>query len=317
MRKNLTIKSLDAFGLTSYETKSYLSLLEKRQLTASEISRLAGIPRGRIYDTLEHLEAKGLCQKVSDKVKLYSAVDPSQLKEILINMEKDKTNSRIEKLRIEMLKEKERFEAEIQNEKAKLEEKIKGVEDLSDTLSPIYEESRDNNDDIDYIEIIKDRTQLRKRIITLYDSAQKELLSFCPSSAKVPREMIAEQLDKEKEYIKRGVLWTSIYEIPKEIEQIEWLKGYLDEVTALGEHARVIEEIPVQMAVIDEKCVVFQLEDPVSMRSASTFGIIQHTRLAISFKILFETLWQRAKDKEELTNIINIMKNNRIENGGV
>ncbi|MFQ6105075.1 MAG: helix-turn-helix domain-containing protein [Candidatus Glassbacteria bacterium] len=54
------LKRLKELGLTDYEAKSCLSLLEKDTLTVTEVSKIAGIPRANAYEELEKLLVKGL-----------------------------------------------------------------------------------------------------------------------------------------------------------------------------------------------------------------------------------------------------------------
>jgi len=50
---------LRELGLTDYETRAYLALLEYGVLTASQISENAGVPYSKVYETLTSLERKG------------------------------------------------------------------------------------------------------------------------------------------------------------------------------------------------------------------------------------------------------------------
>jgi len=52
-------KVLRELGLTDYETRAYLSLLERGVLTASQVSENAGVPYSKVYETLTSLERKG------------------------------------------------------------------------------------------------------------------------------------------------------------------------------------------------------------------------------------------------------------------
>tara|TARA_B100000378_G_scaffold1515_1_gene1347 strand:+ start:211 stop:510 length:300 start_codon:yes stop_codon:yes gene_type:complete len=54
-----TRKSLEKIGLTSYETKTYTSLLKNGELTASDLSTKSGVPYSKIYEVLGTLEEKG------------------------------------------------------------------------------------------------------------------------------------------------------------------------------------------------------------------------------------------------------------------
>jgi len=50
---------LRELGLTEYETRAYLALLEKGVLTASQVSEYSGVPYSKVYETLGMLERKG------------------------------------------------------------------------------------------------------------------------------------------------------------------------------------------------------------------------------------------------------------------
>src|ERR671925_373896 len=52
-------KAMESLGLTSYEIKVYLSLLEAGSMTASNISKKSGVPYSKIYEVLNSLEDKG------------------------------------------------------------------------------------------------------------------------------------------------------------------------------------------------------------------------------------------------------------------
>jgi len=285
MSHQLILKNLDKFGLNSYEAKSYLSLLEKSQLTASEVSRLAGVPRSRIYETLENLESMGLCHTLPGKIKIYTASSPQNLKDLLVLREKEKIEARLQKLRTEIS----------ENEQG-LAEKISSAEKMVERLMPAYEKGRLQHDPLDYIEIIKEDNQLQRRVCELIDGAEKEVLGLSKPPLLEDRDKVLEQLDRETDSINKGVTSKCIYEIPKKIEQLNWLKEYIGKVSQLGEQAKVIEELPIKMLIFDRKTVIFQLEDPISFKPSTTTQIIQHKSLANSLKILFDTLWAQAQD---------------------
>ena len=46
------LKNLIELGLNTYEAKVYLSMLGKNSITASDASKMSGVPRQRIYDIL-------------------------------------------------------------------------------------------------------------------------------------------------------------------------------------------------------------------------------------------------------------------------
>lgn len=54
-RKDQLVEALLAYGLNEYEARAYLALLQHGPAVAGEISRRSGIPRPRVYDTLQRL----------------------------------------------------------------------------------------------------------------------------------------------------------------------------------------------------------------------------------------------------------------------
>jgi sugar-specific transcriptional regulator TrmB len=72
-----TQKALEKIGLTSYEIRTFTSLLKSGELTASELSQKSGVPYSKIYEVLGTLEEKGwICSDDSRPTK-YFAKSPS------------------------------------------------------------------------------------------------------------------------------------------------------------------------------------------------------------------------------------------------
>ncbi len=68
------IQKLEGFGLTEYQARVYLALLDLSTATASQIPALSRVPRTRIYATMQQLHAKGLVQILPEKPVRYKAV---------------------------------------------------------------------------------------------------------------------------------------------------------------------------------------------------------------------------------------------------
>jgi sugar-specific transcriptional regulator TrmB len=60
LKQKDTIQTLEKLGLSSYEAKAYLAILSEPPLTGYKLSKVSGVPRSRIYETIEKLTAKGL-----------------------------------------------------------------------------------------------------------------------------------------------------------------------------------------------------------------------------------------------------------------
>lgn len=65
------ISKLQEHGLTEYEARAYLALLELENAEASPIADLARVPRTKIYQSLDGLETKKLLVVIPDRPKRY------------------------------------------------------------------------------------------------------------------------------------------------------------------------------------------------------------------------------------------------------
>ena len=61
-------------GLTEYQARVYLTLLDLGSATASQISPLSKVPRTRIYAAMQQLHEKGLVQILPETPLRYKAV---------------------------------------------------------------------------------------------------------------------------------------------------------------------------------------------------------------------------------------------------
>jgi sugar-specific transcriptional regulator TrmB len=71
-------KNLRQVGLTEYETRTYLTLLGRGVLTASETSEYSGVPYSKVYETLNSLERKGWLEAESGRPRRYFPKAPSE-----------------------------------------------------------------------------------------------------------------------------------------------------------------------------------------------------------------------------------------------
>jgi len=68
------IRKLRDFGLTEYQARAYLALLDLGTATASQIPPIARVPRTRIYATMQQLHGKGLVEIIPETPLKYKPV---------------------------------------------------------------------------------------------------------------------------------------------------------------------------------------------------------------------------------------------------
>jgi sugar-specific transcriptional regulator TrmB len=73
------IENLQKVGLTEYEAKVYLNLLQSNISSASLLARESGVPRTKIYTVLESLRRKGWVKIYSGSPLLFKAINPAEI----------------------------------------------------------------------------------------------------------------------------------------------------------------------------------------------------------------------------------------------
>src|ERR671926_1031647 len=70
-------KAMESLGLTGYEIKVYLSLLDGGSMSASDISKKSSVPYSKIYEVLNTLEDKGWLESDSSRPQKFFPKSPS------------------------------------------------------------------------------------------------------------------------------------------------------------------------------------------------------------------------------------------------
>jgi sugar-specific transcriptional regulator TrmB len=249
------VDRLGRLGLTTYEAKAYLALIRRGSAPAPQVARIAEVPRQRIYDVLASLVEKGLASSRHGKVVEYAAAPPTQAIERLIADHR------------ELLSE--------------LEEA--GTE-MAAKLAPAFSEGQGQTDPLEYIEILRDRRAINERFNELQAGVEKEILVFTkPPYATPPQENVT-GLEVSREHDARSVYELSIFED----EQVaEGVRRFIE----AGEEARFCPELPLKLVIIDERIVMFGMEDPVAGSAGSTILVVEHPSLAQVLKIAFDAVW--------------------------
>jgi len=86
MEKREIIEAIENLGLSSYEAKAYFALLSESPLTGYKLSKNSGVPRSRIYETVEKLTTKGLVLTLEGETTL---LKPVSLESFLMKKEKE------------------------------------------------------------------------------------------------------------------------------------------------------------------------------------------------------------------------------------
>src|SRR5438445_4291365 len=163
-----TRKALEKIGLTSYEIKTYASLLKTGPITASDLSQKSGVPYSKIYEVLGTLEEKGWLGSDDSRPTQYFGKSPASA---------------------------------IQTSRQQLETEFRNNEEIIiKELTPLYEqiETSERTD----IRIISGVINIATKILEMVDSCRNEVLVTIP---KVAETLAKEALPKLRLLHDRGV----------------------------------------------------------------------------------------------------------------
>ncbi|UCE43906.1 MAG: TrmB family transcriptional regulator [Candidatus Bathyarchaeota archaeon] len=144
-------RTLREIGLTSYETRAYLALVESGVMIASQVSKRSTVPYSKIYETLNSLQRKGWIETKKGRPTKYYPKSPS-----------------------------EAFQAA----RLHLEEKTRSWEHaVMRELQPLYEhrEFREKPD----IWILRGESSVLAKLQEMLKGAKKELMIAAPEFARV------------------------------------------------------------------------------------------------------------------------------------
>jgi sugar-specific transcriptional regulator TrmB len=225
------------------------------------VARVGGLPRQRIYDVLASLVEKGLATTRPGSPARYAATPPGLA---------------LERLILEHRQELERLERE--------------AERMIQALAPAFNAGQSHSNPLEYIEVLRDRATIAKRFDELQAGVEREILVFTkPPYAIEPADNVA-----GLELLARGVEARSVYErsLYDDEAQVAAVRHFVD----AGERARVVDELPLKLVLIDERLALFTMEDPVAGAPGLTIMVVEHSALAQLLKLAFERMWESGDE---------------------
>lgn len=308
------IKKLQQIGFSKREAEVYAAILQKREFTAPELAKITTVTRTKIYEILQNLIHKGMCNENNKNgQKLYRAIKPNivfqkVISNIEMEIEKQKKaafdREKIATIEIEkkITAEKKRISDIEQKKVAAVEQKKELALSLEKELSQLYNNNILKNDSLDYIEVLTDLREIKERWIDVLANTKEELVMFTKPPYSISFE---ENLGYESELIKtKKVIFKSIYEY-KHINTYDEKKNFisiLSKYENIGEEIRLIPELPMKLAISDCTTTILSLNDRVSLKESVTTIIVNHPSFATFARNSFLSYWMKGKSLEEYIN---------------
>ena len=256
------IEKLQRIGLSKREAEIYITLLSKKDFSAPEIGKITSVSRNKSYEVLQSLVKKKLVSEtLRNGTKAFSAIQPDIALQNIISVYEDELN-----------------------------EKRDLSVSFSDELMQLHAANEQVSNPLDYIEILTDLGQIRKRWMDLQANAALEILGFNkpPFAVSLEQNVGNQQKTMEKKIRERGIYESS------DIASEASLKHFIEAIEAyesIGEEVRVAPSLPMKIIIIDERITMLALNDPVSMKPSITTIIVEHPDYARAQKLIFEYYW--------------------------
>ncbi|MEW2385712.1 helix-turn-helix domain-containing protein [Micromonospora sp. NPDC047707] len=138
------------------------------------------------------------------------------------------------------------------------------------------------------VEVVTGARVLRERLRDLQNNARVEVLWFCRAN---PIAMPGQENAEEFDALARGVRYRAIYERAMLLEP-----GGLEDIergVRAGEHARVLDRLPVRLAIVDGRTAICPLV-PERGDGEPTAAVIGRSQLLDALLALFESHWLMA-----------------------
>jgi sugar-specific transcriptional regulator TrmB len=279
------INKLQQIGLTRREAEVYIALLQKKEFTAPELAKVTTITRTKVYEILQNLIKKGVTnESYRDGQKVYRGINPGIALQNIIRI----------------------YEEEIeQKKKAEIERMKSAASHLVEDLNTMHESNLENIEPVDYVEVLMDVGQIRDRWNKFQKNTKKEILVFTKPPYTAPLE---DNIEVQSEALRENKITDRcIYEYNGlNQNELNVLIKTIEKYQSIGEESRVINELPMKLAISDETITMLALNDRISLKPGITTIIVDHPDFAKAQKAVFETFWDKSSSIEEFKKQINL-----------
>ncbi len=255
---------LRELGLTGYEARVYLALLDSGQFSASQAADHSGVPRQRVYDVLSSLVSRGLVEaRPHGRGTRYVAVAPQTALPALLEIEASRFR-RLESVTHHML----------------------------GHLSTLYAQGRRDDGPLDYVSVLRGPAAINERFERIRAEAREEILVF----TKAPFADPPSEDDPGLDAFHSRLVARSVYE--DDILRSPTGRASAERFAAQGEGQRFTASVPLKLVVVDAETVLFAMPDPLAGSVELTTLVIENPQFGATMRLAFEAVWAQADPLE-------------------
>ncbi len=276
------INKLQQIGLTLREAEVYMALLQKKDFTAPELAKITTITRTKIYDILQGLVRKGVCnESYRNGLKVFKGIKPEvALQNVIIH-----------------------FEDEMELKKKTAVDIMKDVAvSVQKELASIHMKNQNDKGPMDYIEVLTDLGHIRQRWFNIQKNTKREILAFSKPPYTLPK--ITENKENKKKWLIRKLAKRdNEYGKSRSKEEFNYIAEVAEEYQKIGEKVKIVEELPMKLLISDETITMLGLNDRVSLEPSVTTIIVDHPSFAKAQKAVFEAYWEKGLSIREFKKL--------------
>lgn len=246
-------------GLTEYEIRVFLAILRHPLSRIPAIAKIAEVPQPKVYATVKRLIGRGLCESHLGAVNTYSAVPP---------------------------------EAGFAPLLEELRQKHEGALGVIKDLEREHDESADPlAARAGRIKLFQGKQSTSRNFHFLLSSVERDVVLI----AQMPF-VIQDDDQLLEQAIERGARVRILVGIPDDFDI--HAEPLLDRQLALGCESRRLPEVPMRLAVFDEKIALMPIHDAHEGGEQFMMLEVRNEGLAKGMVNVFELLWEQAQPIE-------------------
>jgi len=281
MSEDEAIARLRTLGLNLYESRAYLALLNKKQLTAKGVGQSALIPQSRTYDVLENLRRKGFALATPASPPAYSPVPPAKVLGPYYDSERKKVKKRA---------------ARVQEEAQAV---LDAVREAYETLTKDFPASRGEERIVaDRVWVLQERENIENTLIEFIKDAKSDVLRI----TKPPEPKSKQPVDPF--YIVGMENKRFVYDALEKKVEMKWLSLAREIPTFSGlevgeppdrRYLERDEDITEKFILVDNHSVLLNLHDPMSPAYGYVALAMQSKAVSSIFLDHFEKMWKKGR----------------------
>ena len=268
IRPERLAREFEDLGLGPAEARVIVALLRLGSAKSTQLAKEADVPRSGIYQLVESLQDKGLVLRV-----------PGAGPALWTTPGRDKVLDRL-------------HSAVVAAQQERVEQHALRTTLMREMLEEALPTPGEPN--LPYVNVITCPSQLREENIRLLSQATTEVLVFNrpPYSADAGEAQAA-----MVQAIERGVTFRTLYQSAQaDAPEAIAFRASADTFKAAGLQARVVDELPVKLLVVDRSVTILALDNPVLFDGGFPVTLlIEHPGYATLTAAQFEHLWAQGR----------------------